>query len=308
MPEGLIFIPKYVRQRSDLAYGEKVTHENFNEKLNLNTTQGDYNTDVLFRLFTNRDKEQTYHIPYLDKDIEDVNNSIEDIQESIQGVLDDNVAMREELDTMSTTVDNIVDGTTAIAYATEAGSIRSGSTAGPSKYYGTNANSELGFIPLPDFIYATEVESSVGVDGIYFTPALNSVIEAMLSAEVREKLNRSNITDYDYLSNRPQINSIILTGNKSLSDLGIQPAGSYVTTTSLNTTLGSYYTKTQTDNAISTALNGNATQSWVNTQLSNYATTSSLNSVSAVANAAAKVQVGSTWSGSVKNGDILITL
>ena len=34
----LNYIPKYVRQDSNLAYGEKVTHENYNEKLNLNTT------------------------------------------------------------------------------------------------------------------------------------------------------------------------------------------------------------------------------------------------------------------------------
>ena len=51
----LNYIPKYVRQDSDLAYGEKVTHENYNEKLNLNTTQGDYNTDVLLKLLTGVD-------------------------------------------------------------------------------------------------------------------------------------------------------------------------------------------------------------------------------------------------------------
>lgn len=39
----------------------------------------------------------------------------------------------------------------------------------------------------------------------------------------------SGTSDYDQLSNRPQINSVTLTGNKSLSDLGIQPSGSYLT-------------------------------------------------------------------------------
>ena len=37
----------------------------------------------------------------------------------------------------------------------------------------------------------------------------------------------SNYTD---LTNKPSINNVTLSGNKSLSDLGIQPSGSYVTT------------------------------------------------------------------------------
>lgn len=36
-------------------------------------------------------------------------------------------------------------------------------------------------------------------------------------------------SDYSDLTNKPQINSVTLSGNKSLSDLGIQPAGSYLT-------------------------------------------------------------------------------
>ena len=35
--------------------------------------------------------------------------------------------------------------------------------------------------------------------------------------------------DYTDLENKPQINSVTLSGNKSLSDLGVQPAGSYLT-------------------------------------------------------------------------------
>ena len=31
------------------------------------------------------------------------------------------------------------------------------------------------------------------------------------------------VTDYDLLDNKPQINNVTLTGNKSLNDLGIQP-------------------------------------------------------------------------------------
>lgn len=36
------------------------------------------------------------------------------------------------------------------------------------------------------------------------------------------------VTDYTQLTNKPQINSVELSGNKSLSDLGIQPAGNYI--------------------------------------------------------------------------------
>ena len=38
-------------------------------------------------------------------------------------------------------------------------------------------------------------------------------------------------SDYSDLTNKPQINSVTLSGNKSLTDLGIQPAGNYVTNT-----------------------------------------------------------------------------
>ena len=36
-------------------------------------------------------------------------------------------------------------------------------------------------------------------------------------------------TDYTQLENKPQINSVELTGNKTLNDLGIQPKGNYLT-------------------------------------------------------------------------------
>ena len=40
-------------------------------------------------------------------------------------------------------------------------------------------------------------------------------------------------SDYSNLTNKPSINNVTLSGNKSLSDLGIQPAGSYATTIDL---------------------------------------------------------------------------
>lgn len=305
---NFIYIPKFVRQESDLEYGEKVTHENYNEKLNLNTTQGDYNTEVLLRLFTRSNPEETYHIPYLDKAISDIEETVSGFNEDVARLEEDNGLIHEDLTRVDNTLEGIQQGTINIAHANTADSISSGATAGPSKYYGTDANSNLGFIDLPEFIYAIDMETSTNVDGIYYIPALNSVAEPMLSAAVREKLNREAVVDYDYLDNRPSINNVLLTGNKSLSDLGIQPVGSYVTTTDLNTTLNNYYTITAAQSWVNSQLSSYATTSWVNTQLGNYATTNTVNSVSSVANAAARVQVGSSWSGTPKNGDILITL
>lgn len=47
-------------------------------------------------------------------------------------------------------------------------------------------------------------------------------------------LNIGGTTDYNGLSNKPSINGTTLSGDKSLSDLGIQPAGNYVNETSYN--------------------------------------------------------------------------
>lgn len=49
-------------------------------------------------------------------------------------------------------------------------------------------------------------------------------------------------TNYNDLSNKPSINNVTLSGNKSLTDLGIQPSGNYVTPSELSTvaTTGNY--------------------------------------------------------------------
>ena len=67
--------------------------------------------------------------------------------------------------------------------------------------------------------------------------------------------------NYNELNNKPQINSIELSGNKSLDDLGIQPKGEYLTSASIAnkadkaTTLAGYgitdaYTKGEVDSAL----------------------------------------------------------
>lgn len=304
----LTYIPKYVRQESDLEYGEKVTHENYNEKLNLNTTQGDYNTEVLNALFNNEDIESTYHIPYIDNTLTAHDDRIESVEQAQSGLEHDIELLDGRFEVVADHVNKMRAGAETVGRARFANNLTGANTAGPLKYYGTDVNSHVGFIPLPDFIYADAMSSISGVEGVYYTPMLNSVAENMLTEEVRTKLNTTGITDYDYLSNRPSINSVTLTGNKTLSDLGIQPAGSYATTSDLSTALTDYYTATETDTAIGTATNDMATETWVSTQLTDYATVSNLNSVSTVANTAAVIQVGSTFTGTPKNGDLLITL
>ena len=66
--------------------------------------------------------------------------------------------------------------------------------------------------------------------------------------------------NYNDLSNKPQINSITLSGNKSLADLGIAAAGSAYTKSEVNDLLddkadkSDTYTKTQTDAEIQGAI------------------------------------------------------
>lgn len=50
-------------------------------------------------------------------------------------------------------------------------------------------------------------------------------------------------TDYNMLDNKPSINNIILNGNFSLSDLGIQPEGDFVSEQKLTETLTNYVSK-----------------------------------------------------------------
>lgn len=80
--------------------------------------------------------------------------------------------------------------------------------------------------------------------------------------------------DYELLNNKPMINGITLVGNRSLTALGIQPAGDYATNTRVDTVestlenkkadkattlagynIGDAYTKTEVDNTFATHAN-----------------------------------------------------
>lgn len=350
---GLTYVPKFVRQTSDLGYGDIVTHENYNEKLNLLIQQGDYNTEVLRQLLTPEyDPDRTYHIYYLDKALEHeaerVDQNLQDAVDTLNGRidgLDDRFVSDEEniatntrnieintgniatntlnITTNAANILKILDGTTPVA---KANAITGIENAGARKYYGTDRTSTAGFHDMPAAIFAEGTEAQPAlVNGIIFTPAPDSVEEAMLTSEVRTKLNRTNITDYALLDNLPKINNIELKGNKSLADLGIQPAGSYISPAAV---ADSYYNKTQVDTLLSPKLDASTASSTYqrqdamdvyllsSTASNTYATQTALaNEASARATAItnmgndrAKVFVQSSQPSNAKTGDLWIAV
>ena len=283
---GLTYVPKFVRQTSDLGYGDIVTHENYNEKLNLLIQQGDYNTEVLRQLLTPEyEPDRTYHIYYLDKALENeaerVDQNLQDAVDTLNGRIDGlddrfvadekNIATNTRnieintgniatntlnIATNAANILKILDGTTPVA---KANAITGIENAGARKYYGTDRTSTAGFHDMPAAIFAEGTEAQPAlVNGIIFTPAPDSVEEAMLTSEVRTKLNRTSITDYALLDNLPKINNIELKGNKSLADLGIQPAGNYISPAAV---ADSYYNKTQVDTLLSPKLDASTAAS-----------------------------------------------
>lgn len=343
---GLTYVPKFVRQTSDLGYGDIVTHENYNEKLNLLIQQGDYNTEVLRQLLMPEyDPDRTYHIYYLDKalerEAERVDQNLQDAVDTLNGRIDglddrfvadeENIATNTknieintgDIATNAANILKILDGTTPVA---KANAITGIENAGARKYYGTDRTSTAGFYDMPAAIFAEGTEAQPAlVNGIIFTPAPDSVEEAMLTSEVRTKLNRTSITDYTLLDNLPKINNIELKGNKSLADLGIQPAGNYISPAAV---ADSYYNKTQVDTLLSPKLDASTAASTYqrqdamdvyllsSTASNTYATQTALaNEASARATAItnmgndrAKVFVQSSQPSNAKTGDLWIAV
>lgn len=74
---------------------------------------------------------------------------------------------------------------------------------------------------------STETLGGVKVDGTTIT-----IADGVISA-VNTGGSETGTTDYTQLTNKPQIGGVELTGNKTLTDLGIQPAGDYLVETDL---------------------------------------------------------------------------
>lgn len=88
----------------------------------------------------------------------------------------------------------------------------------------------------------TVVQTTITPTGVSADTSYHSYQEKLVSGTNIKNINGESIlgegnleisggggtTDYTQLTNKPQINSVELSGNKSLSDLGIQPAGNYI--------------------------------------------------------------------------------
>lgn len=88
----------------------------------------------------------------------------------------------------------------------------------------------------------TVVQTTITPTGVSAYTSYHSYQEQLVSGTNIKTINGESIlgegnleisgsggtTDYTQLTNKPQINSVELSGNKSLSDLGIQPAGNYI--------------------------------------------------------------------------------
>lgn len=88
----------------------------------------------------------------------------------------------------------------------------------------------------------TVVQTTITPTGVSAGTSYHSYQEQLVSGTNIKTINGESIlgegnleisggggtTDYTQLTNKPQINSVELSGNKSLSDLGIQPAGNYI--------------------------------------------------------------------------------
>ena len=313
MNGGLLYIPKFVKQESDLEYGSVVTHENYNEKLNLNTVQGDYNTETLRQLFTESDSAKTFHIPYLDKRINDdmayINETFEThnktITEAVQTVAD----MKEQVSINKTGISKIVLGIIKAGHAKLADNLSGASTAGVHKYYGTDYAGTVGYHEVPDNIFAKDVgDSSVEISGIYFTPRENSITESMMTTDVKNKLNRTSITDYTELTSLPYIEGVRLVGDISLEDIGAQPVGNYLTAIPDSYTVQmKTYAEVQATTAFGNAVSDAAKKYATITALQNLQ--SQVDTLSAdTSSTYAKVFVGNSTPSNPKNGDIWVNV
>lgn len=258
----MYYVPKFVKQVSDLEYGSVVTHENYNEKLNLNAEQGDYNTEVLRILFTERDMNNTYRIPYLEKYADDavaeIKNEIKEHVDQIDQNTKDIKVNRTLTTTNANNIDKIIDGNIQVKRALWAAKIEGIDQARDHSYYGKDYEGKIGFHAVPDGIFAEDISSSTAeINGIYYVPRMDSVEEGMLTEDVRAKLNRVGITSYNELSDKPKIAGVELSGNKTLSDLGIQPAGAYLTEVPSNYVTREYASTTYLDK-------GTASREYVN--------------------------------------------
>lgn len=337
--EGLIYTPKFIGKTSDKNYGDLISHEDYNELVNLNTNQGDYTSEVLRILFTEQDSTKTYHIPYVDNLLVTELEKVYADKSDLDARINENASrldlqaqtmsdIKTENEVISTLIADLTSGTTSVPAASYADNIKGVEDAGPEMYYGTDTNSAAGFYQLPPAIFAEDASSGdVGVSAIYIAPRPKSVDITMLTDELVERINQvQGVTDYPFLNDKPKINGVELNGNvtldsldvmsKSAHNLDIQSAKDYTDTKhasalqeiqSLSDTISAnYLQKTLAESTYATI----AALDTVNTNLTNLTNTvSNVNSIATSANNTANVATRTyfTTSGiSPKDGDLYI--
>lgn len=304
---GFIYVPRFVKQVSDMEYGSIVSHENYNEKLNLNSTQGDYNTEVLRILFTERDANKAFHIPYIDakiaEDAVNIETTLKSFDETINALDEAVSGQNEAIETVNNAVKKIINGEYIVDHAVVADKISGIDTAGINKYYGTNSTGSAGYHDMPPAIFTGDSVGGTEILDPYYTPAADSVTEGMLTEEVRAKLNRQSISAYTELTDKPKINNIVLEGNLSLSTLGIQPAGNYLTAVP-----DVYVTENELTTALNPYIKSSEAETTYATKSSVTTLTNTVNDNAALANKTyARCCVG-TFEGTPKKGDLLVVL
>ena len=310
--KGLVYTPQFIRQDPDYNYGDVITHESFNELMRLNIAQGDYNSEVLRIMNTETNPDNTYHVRYLDNRLDTEIGSVHALITRLNGDVNDAVDLveqtKQEMSGFTQSIQDIINGVTHVQRAATADNLTGAANAGLHKYYGTDYNGNVGYHDGPDNISARAMSADDAlVEGIYFKPRPNSVEEYMLQDDVRLKLNREAIVDYEYLENIPSINSVELKGNVSLGALGIQPAGNYLTelpenlatTDFVNTALAQYLLQTTASSTYATKME----QELIHEELNLAIQALNLN----VSTTYPRVYINTNPS-SPKNGDIKVTV
>ena len=117
-----------------------------------------------------------------------------------------------------------------------------GDIAAPEVCFVSGENIQATFHFESTTVNHTVVQTTITPTGVSADISYHSYQEQLVSGTNIKTINGESIlgegnleisggggtTDYTQLTNKPQINSVELSGNKSLSDLGIQPAGNYI--------------------------------------------------------------------------------
>lgn len=106
-------------------------------------------------------------------------------------------------------------------------------TAELANYYTkTNADQKFALKSEIPEAYTLPTASTETLGGVKVDGTTIAIADGVISA-VNTGGSETGTTDYTQLTNKPQIGGVELTGNKTLTDLGIQPAGDYLVETDL---------------------------------------------------------------------------